>query len=283
MKIDGKVIAQSLLNSLKKEIKKVKRKISLAIFLVGESSQQQSFVRIKEKVAKKLGINFKFFYIKTVPSFEEFLNQINQIALDKNINGLVIQLPLPTRLNTFSLFDYLPATKEIEGFGEKSKFLPPIGQAVLTVLKHIYLHTADAKKLLINQKDEAALKKVLHQKKIVVIGRGKTGGQPIGKVLNHFKINFISINSKTIEPEKYLKQADIIISAVGKKVIFPSMLKPGVVLINVGLREENGKLKGDYEEKEIKKIASFYTPTPGGIGPIDIVYLYKNLIEAAKK
>jgi len=283
MKINGQKIADVLLDYLKKERKKIKKDLSLAVFLVGESNEQLSFVKIKEKVAKKIGIGFNFYHIKKVPSFEAFLNQINQVAHDKKINGLVIQLPLPNQLNTFSLFDYLPPQKEIEGFSEKSKFLPPIGQAVTTVLKSIYLHTQDAKKLLVDQKDETVLKKILHQKKIVIIGRGETGGKPIGKTLNHFKINFISINSKTIEPEKYLKQADIIISAVGKKVIFPSMLKPGVVLINVGLRSENGKLKGDYDEKEIKNIVSFYTPTPGGVGPIDVVYLYKNLIEAAKK
>lgn len=283
MKIDGRKIADTLLDYLKKERKKIKKDLSLAVFLVGESNEQLSFVKIKEKVAKKIGVGFNFYHIKKVPSFEAFLNQINQVAHDKKVNGLVIQLPLPNQLNTFSLFDYLPPQKEIEGFSEKSRFLPPIGQAVITVLKSIYLHTQDAKKLLVDQKDETVLKKILHQKKIVIIGRGETGGKPIGKTLNHFKINFISINSKTIEPEKYLKQADIIISAVGKKVIFPSMLKPGVILINVGLRSENGKLKGDYDEKEIKNIASFYTPTPGGVGPIDIVYLYKNLIEAAKK
>ncbi len=74
----------------------------------------------------------------------------------------------------------------------------------------------------------------------------------------------------------------MIITAVGKKVLTPQMLKKGVILINVGLRRENNKLKGDYDEKEIKDIASFYTPTPGGVGPIDVVYLFKNLVDAAK-
>jgi len=282
MKIDGKKLAQILLKSLKNELKKIKKKPKLVVFLVGESSEQLSFVRIKEKTARKLGIDFKFFHLKNIPSFEHFLNLINQTVLDKDINGIVIQLPLPTHLNTFSIFDYLPPKKEIEGFGQKSRFLPPIGQAVLTVLKYIYFNETNPEKLLIKKDDESALKNLLKHKKIVIVGRGKTGGGPIGKVFNHFKINFISLNSKTIEPEKYLKQADIIITAVGKKVIDPSVLKPGVILINVGLRKENNRLKGDYDEKEIKKIASYYTPTPGGIGPIDIVYLYKNLIEAAK-
>ena len=117
---------------------------------------------------------------------------------------------------------------------------------------------------------------------MVLIGRGITGGTPIGKTLTVARINYINVNSITPDPHSYYKEADVIISAVGKKIINPDMLKPNVALINVGLRKENGNLKGDYEEKEIKKIASFYTKTPGGVGPIDVLYLYKNLIDAAK-
>jgi len=90
------------------------------------------------------------------------------------------------------------------------------------------------------------------------------------------------VGSTTPEPEVYIKEADVVITAVGKKIIDPGLLKPGVVLINVGLRRENGKLRGDYEESEIRDIASLYTPTPGGIGPIDVLYLFRNLIEAAR-
>jgi methylenetetrahydrofolate dehydrogenase (NADP+)/methenyltetrahydrofolate cyclohydrolase len=131
-------------------------------------------------------------------------------------------------------------------------------------------------------RDRRFFKKAFRNKKIVLMGRGITGGKPIGKTLTDAKINYIGINSKTPDATTYLKEADVIVTAVGKKVILPEMLKPGVVLINVGLRRENGRLRGDYDEAEIKKIASFYTPTPGGIGPIDVMYLYKNLIESYK-
>ena len=110
-----------------------------------------------------------------------------------------------------------------------------------------------------------------------------TGGKPIGKSLTEARINFINVNSQTPDPQSYYKEADIIITAVGKKILLPETLKPGVALINVGLRREKGKFKGDYEEKEIKNIAGFYTSTPGGAGPIDVLYLFKNLIEAAKQ
>jgi len=126
------------------------------------------------------------------------------------------------------------------------------------------------------------LKRVLRNERVVLIGRGIVGGQPIGKTLSEVGINFINVNSTTPSPSEYYKEADVIITAVGKRVLKPDMLKPGVILISAGLRRENGKLRGDYEETEVEKIAKFYSPTPKGIGPVDVLYLYSNLIQAAK-
>ncbi len=283
MKIDGKKIATSFYSFLKKERKKIKEKISLAVILVGQASDQLSFIKIKQQVARKIGIDFQFYHFKTEPSFQTFLTKIQEIGHNPKIHGVVIQQPLPPKLDTFSLYDFIPQNKEIEGYHPKSPFLPPVGLAALTILKSIYLQTTNITRILIDEKkDHSLFKKFLKEKKFVLVGQGKTGGRPIRKVFNYFKISFIAINSKTVNPEQYLKEADIIISAVGKKVIFPSMLKKGVILINVGLRKEKKSLKGDYDESEIKKIASFYTPTPGGIGPIDVGYLYYNLIKVPK-
>jgi len=284
MLIPTKKIIQELENFLKKEFLKFKKKrVALVDTLVGTSADQVSFVKIKEKTAHKLGIKFDFYHLKKTPSFQEFMNDIKEKTADPKITGIIIQQPLPSQLNTNSLYDYIPLEKEIEGHRKKTPFLPPIGLAVLTILKNIFIGTTDIKKLLIDtKKDRVFFKKVLRNKKIVIIGRGVTGGIPIGKTFTEMKINYISLNSTTPEPSLYLKEADIIIAAVGKKVIFPENLKPGVILINVGLRKENGVLRGDYEEKDIKNIASYYTSTPGGIGPIDVLYLYYNLLLAAK-
>jgi len=285
MKIPGKKIADYFLKLLKKEAKKIKKKqvISLTVLLVGESTQQFSFVKIKKEIARKIGIKFKFIHLKTSPSFEKFLRLLKEITMDKKTTGIIIQQPLPAQLSTASLYDYLPSEKEIEGHKKKSPFLPPLGLAVLTALKYVYRGQKIDEKLFVDVKrDKEFFKRIFHNKKVVLIGRGLTGGLPIGATLSSFKINYIAVNSKTSDKESYYKEADVIITAVGKKVLDASMLKPGVVLINVGLRKEGEKLKGDFDEGEIKNIASFYTPTPGGIGPLDVIYLYKNLLEAAK-
>lgn len=282
MKIPGKKIADFFIRVLKKSIKKNK-KPTLAVILADNNPQQLSFVKSKEKVAKKIGINFILHHFKSAPSFEQFLCFIKKISSDKNIHGIVIQQPLPSKLMTQSLYTYIPKEKEIEGHHPKSPFLPPIGQAVLIILKYVFISKKIDKNLFIDlKKDLYVFKEIFRRKKVVLIGKGLTGGKPIGETLSKAKINYINIHSKTPNPQEYYKEADVIISAVGKKILTPEVLKPGVVLINIGLHKEGERLKGDYEEKEIEKIASYYTPIIGGTGILDVVCLYKNLIDGFK-
>lgn len=283
MFIDGRKIADQLLSILKKERKTIKKRVGLSVFLVGSAPEQLSFVKIKSAMAKALKIDFKLIHLTKTPNFIDFANLLKKEVLDPNVTGIIIQQPLPAQLSTDSIYDYIPLLKEIEGHKRKTEFIFPLGLAVMTLIKYIYYGKRKQDILFVNmKKDRVLFKNILKSKKIVIVGRGMTGGMPIGKTLGSLNINYISTNSTTVDPESYFKTADLIITATGKKVIEPEMLKPGVVLINTGVRKENGKLKGDYEESEIKDIASHYTPTPGGSGPIDVVYLYKNLIDAAR-
>lgn len=285
MEIPGKKISLAIEKVLRKEAKKLRKKNSLKLsaFLVGQPVDQLSFIKIKAKIAKKLGIGFELIHLKTTPSFEVFMHKIKEKSQNPDTTAIIIQHPLPAQLSTISLYEYIPREKEIEGHKRKSAFLPPIGLAVLTVLKYIYLKPRISADLMVDiNKERSLFKKLFRNKRVVLVGRGITGGQPIGKTLTEARINFINVNSQTPEPQTYYKEADVIITAVGKKIITADMLKPGAVLINVGFRREGKKIKGDYDENEIKNIAGFYSATPGGIGPIDVLYLYKNLIDAAK-
>jgi methylenetetrahydrofolate dehydrogenase (NADP+) / methenyltetrahydrofolate cyclohydrolase len=286
MLIDGKKIAGILEKELAKEFRLLKnkgKKIKLVVILVGDSPEQLSFVKIKKKLAEKLKIQFELKHIKEIPLFQKMVCLIKETSMDPKTTGIIVQQPLPSQLQTDSIFEFIDLHKEIEGHRRKTTFIPPIGLAVLTIIKFIYANQKYNKDLLVNfNKDLGFFKRILKNKKIVLLGRGLTGGKPINHTLSLAKINYIGLHSQTPNPEEYLSQADIVISAVGKNVIRPETLKPGTILINVGLRHENSRLKGDYDEKDIKDIASFYTPTPGGIGPIDVLYLYKNLLDAAK-
>lgn len=287
MKIPCEEIAAILKKDIASEVKLLKKKKKqpqLATVLVGDSKDQLSFVASKKKIGNSLGIEFNFIHYKEAPAFMKFIKTIKTLSEDPKNTAVIIQQPLPSKLYTETLYDFVSLDKEIEAHKNKSTFLSPIGQAVLTALKYALVHKKLSKNLIINEKkDSSMFKQAMKHKKVVLLGRGKTGGHPIGETLSKFKINYINVNSETPNADAYLKESDVIISAVGKKIIAPENLKPGVILINVGLRREKGKLKGDYEENEIKNVASFYTTTPKGLGPIDVLYLYKNLVEAAHR
>lgn len=286
MKIPCKDIAHTIEQTLISEVSHLKKKgihPKLTTFLVGNSSEQLSFVAIKEKVAKRLGITFEFVHMKRTPSFQSFATKLKAKAEDKETHGIIVQQPLPSRIASETMYNFIPLKKEIEGHKVKSPFLPPIGLAILSTMKYIFGDTKQKKSPLIDKEnDDDFFSKICKSKSIVLVGKGETGGKPIGKTLRAFKIGFLNITSQTTQPERFYQDADIIITSVGKKVLQKEYLKPGVILLNVGLRKEKGKLKGDYNEEEIKEIADYYSPTPGGIGPIDVLYLYKNLIDAVK-
>ncbi len=287
MKIPCEDIAKLHKKNLKKRVRQLKKKKytpKLVTFLVGDSAEQVSYVAQKHKMARALGINFEFKHIKEIPSFAQFANTLKETSNDAKVTGIIIQQPLPPRLYTETLYNFISQAKEIEGHHPKTEYFPPIGLAVLTTLKYVLQGQKISDKLLINpQEDTSFFKQALKHKRVVVVGRGPTGGQPIGKTLSFFKIGFINVNSQTPEPEQYYKEADVLITAVGERIIEAEMVKPGAILINVGLRREKGRLKGDYDETAIKKVAGWYTTTPKGIGPIDVLYLYENLVEAAER
>lgn len=286
MVIPCRTIAQVIEKYLKKEVQQLKKKGKaplLTTFLVGESAEQLSFVAIKKKTATKLGIKFDFIHIKKTPSFESFAHILKEKSHDPKVTGILIQQPLPPLLQTDSVYNFVPLLKEIEGHRLKSPFSQPIGLATLTLLKCVFGKGKIDENIIVDlEKDKSFFKNALKHKKIVIVGRGLTGGQPIGKCFSFLKINYLSINSKTYNPEEYYRDADIIITTTGKKILRAEDLKPGVILVNIGLRKEKGVLKGDYDEKEIEKVASYYSKTPGGLGPIDVLYLFHNVIEASK-
>lgn len=287
MLVDGKKIAEGLQKLLKREFIRLRtqKKITpkLVVFLIGNSKQQLSFVKIKHKIAKHLGVLFELVNLPETVSFEELIHQIKSKAQDIKTTGVIIQQPLPPHLQTESIYNFIPEEKEIEGHLEKSLFVSPLGLAILTVIRFIYGDQKIGPDLLIDlNRSGSFFKRVFKNKKTVILGRGITGGKPIGHTLSLAKINYITTHSQTPNPEEYYLNADLVISAVGKRVLLPQHIKLGATLISVGMHYENGDLTGDYDVNQIKNIAGFYTPTPGGIGPLDVIYLFKNLLFSAK-
>lgn len=303
MKIPCRDIAQIIETSLIAEVQQLKQKNiqpKLVTFLLEPTPEQHSFVSIKEKVGERLGIQFQLVSPEHIPSLEEIKKQIQIIAEDSKTSGIIIQLPLPQHIPSKELYELIPSQKEIEGHVTNSHFQFPLSLAVLTGLKYVFkglpmssstpigdldsrLRGNDTDLIVDFEKDKQIFKDMLQNKTIVIAGRGPTGGAPIAKAFDTLQIPYVITDSKTENADDIYKTADIIITATGKKIINKNNIKNGVVLLNVGLRKEDGILKGDYDEEEIKNLASFYTETPGGLGPLDVLYLYKNVIDATKQ
>lgn len=279
MKIDGTQIAQEILDNLIKPIGKLeKTNITphLAIILVGNDSASVAYVKQKELKAASIGIKTTTLHLPNTTSQTSLANAIQQLNNNDKIHGIIVQQPLPLNINVEKIIKTIDPEKDVDGFHQDSHFQMPLAMAVLKILEKIYIYTPRV---------QSRFREWLKSKKIAVIGKGETGGKPIIQMLEKMKIPFTLIDSKTKSPENLTKTADIIISAVGKaNILKPQIIKQGVILIDIGIsRGESAKLMGDYDQNEVKNIASFYTPTPGGIGPINVAMLLKNTLIAAEK
>lgn len=278
MRIDGKTIAEDILTKLTREITNLKKRgvtPTLAVVIVGDNPVNLAYIKQKQKAAEKIGARV------IVTNSIADLQSLNS---DPNIHGIIVQRPVPEGVGEY----HVTPKKDVDGFEPNSPFDVPV---VLAVWK------------LIESTGQTP-------KKLVVIGRGETAGAPIARYLNRrfatspdvatTSNGFATsprerrdnqqcatsvIHSKTPNPTELMKQADCIISCVGKeRVVTADAIKPGAILIGVGIwRDDSGKLRGDYNEAEIEKIASYYTPTPGGVGPVNVACLMQNLVKSASK
>ncbi len=277
MKVDGRVIAEKIYDELKLKVVSLQGKgISpkLAVIMVGENTGSLTYIKQKQKFAEYIGAEVQVFRYKTDVKEQIILNAIGELNKDNLVQGIIVQLPLPDHMHEETIVRAVNPKKDIDGFHKNSPFTVPIVKAVIRVLEEIQKIDVPSEEFLI----------WLKTKQIVVIGKGKTAGGPLISYLQKQKVSCVVIDQKTNNPEKIMREADIILSAVGKSnVVKSTNIKKGVILIGVGLdRGEDKKLHGDYVEKEIEPIASFYTPTPGGIGPVNVACLLQNLVIAAK-
>ncbi|MFA5838758.1 MAG: bifunctional 5,10-methylenetetrahydrofolate dehydrogenase/5,10-methenyltetrahydrofolate cyclohydrolase [Candidatus Paceibacterota bacterium] len=265
MIVNGREIANEIKESLKEKISKIGKKLNIIFVCVGENSVINKFVSLKQKFANELGI--KSFVKKFSNEISEgnLKKEVKKIISDKDTNGIVIQLPLPSHINSKTILNLISKEKDPDFLGEesfdlfekgKSKILPPVVGAVVEIFKK---HKVEIK-----------------SKKIVVIGKGKLVGLPISIWLKNSGAEVISLEKGDVL-ENYTRKADIIISGAGSpNLIKPTMIKNGVILIDAGTSELNGQIIGDID-KECDSRASIFSTIPGGIGPITIAKLFENL------
>lgn len=274
MKVSGKDVAEAILKKLQKKVAKLKVKPTLAIVVAGRDPASRLYVEFKIKTAKKVGVKIKHFEFAENQK-DECLKTLQKLNKDKEVHGIIVQYPIYKSWDFNEVFSQIDPRKDVDGFHENSPFSGATALGVWEML------TAFA--YLEGFKDT---KKFLKDKKIVVLGRGKTAGGPIIKLLQNHGLVVTVISRDTKNPQQVIKSSDVIISATGvKNIINKTNLKKGSYVIGVGVGKEivegRQKVYGDINEEEVSKIAKLYCPTIGGIGPLTIVSLLENTIEAA--
>lgn len=267
MIIEGKKISQEILENLKGEIISKKLKLRLAAILVGSDPEFKKFVELKGRAAESMGIIFKMYQFSENISTEELREKVREIC-NKN-EGVLVELPLPKHIDSKIILNEVPVKKDVDVLSDKaqaefyrgrSKVFPPAVEAVKTIFNQYN----------INPK----------AKKVAVFGYGILVGKPISSWLERSGAEVSLIRSNTENPTGFSREADIIISGVGKPgLITRDMVKDGVIVIDFGYGNKNGKMVGDVEFDAILPKALLITPVPGGMGPILIAAVLKNLLK----
>lgn len=272
--LDGKMLRDKIFESLKAKLDKMQQKPTLAVILVGENPASQIYVRNKKKTAEKLGINSLSIEYPSDISEEKLLNKIKELNSDEKVTAILVQLPLPAHINKNRIIDAILPQKDVDG-------LTPYNLGKLFSGEEPYVYPCTPKGILLLL-DEYNIK--LEGKNIVVVGRSNLVGKPVAQMLLKRNATVTMCHSHTKNLSEITKTADIIVSAVGKKVIGEKMLKSDCVVIDVGIfRDENGKISGDVDFENVSKTAAYISPVPGGVGPMTIASLMLNTVELARK
>ena len=272
--IDGKAIAQELRAELKEKITQQERKPGLAVVIVGEDPASRIYVRNKIKACGEIGIRSYAFELPENSTQNDVEELLDKLANDKEIDGILLQLPLPKHLDSESAIAHIPVSKDVDGFSAEHLGLllqhkeEIVACTPLGIMKMLEKEGIDIK-----------------GKNAVVLGRSETVGKPMAMLLLNADATVTICHSKTKDIQSICKNADILVAAVGRaKFVTADMVKDGAVVIDVGMnRDENGKLCGDVDFENVKDKTSYITPVPGGVGPMTITMLMYNTYIAANK
>lgn len=274
--IDGKQLAKKTREKLKYEVEDLKKEgiqPKLAVIMVGDNSASQIYVRNKSKACNDVGIEFEEYLLPDTTKQEELLDVIEKLNNNKEINGILLQSPIPDGLDINEAFRKISPEKDVDGFHPVNVGKLVLGQDTFVsctpygVMKMFEEYNID-----------------LEGKNAVVIGRSNIVGKPMSQCLLNKNATVTICHSRTRNLPEITKKADILVSAIGRpEFVTADMVKDGAVVIDVGInRTAEGKLKGDVDFENVSKKASYITPVPGGVGPMTIAMLMNNVVKASK-
>ena len=274
--IDGKQISLDIKNELKEKVAKYKEQgieITLAVVKVGNDPASAVYVRNKEKACEYVGINSKTLALPEETTEEELLNVVKELNEDKNVNGILVQLPLPKHIDESKVLLTIDSTKDVDGFH-------PVNVGKMVIGEDTFLPCTPAGIIEMIKRTDIDIE----GKECVVIGRSNIVGKPMAMLMLKENATVTIAHSRTKDLKEVTKRADIIVAAIGKaKFVTADYVKEGAAVIDVGMdRDENGKLCGDVDFESVSKVASAITPVPGGVGPMTVTMLLVNCLRSVE-
>lgn len=275
MLIYGKEVAAKTLEKItsdtNKFFEKYGRRPTLAVIIVGEDPASQTYVKNKINGCKQVGFNSLSYEYKDGTPEDEIVERIKQLAEDKDVDGILVQLPLPKGYNEQRILSYIPDSKDVDGFNASN-----IGCLCLNRPRTVSCTPLGVMHMLEFTGVD------LTGKNAVVIGRSNTVGKPMAMLLLNANCTVTVCHSKTQNMSDFTKRADILVVAIGKpKFVTADMVKDGAIVIDVGINRVDGKLVGDVDFENVEKKASYISPVPGGVGPMTISMLLYNTLMSA--
>ncbi len=261
--LNGKEISQQILEDIKQQTLSLDPKPGLAVVLVGNDPASEIYVNNKEKACKKVGFYSEKIVLSEAASEDEIFAVIDRLNNDPRIHGILCQFPLPKHLRHLedAIVERINPQKDVDGFKPNSPYTSCTPKGIMTLIEHTNIP--------------------LTGKHAVVMGRSLMVGKPVAQLLLDADATVTITHSKTVNLSQITKQADVIVAAIGKpEFLTKEMVKPGSIIIDVGINRTDHGLVGDVDFEQIKEIASFITPVPGGVGPMTIASLMQNVLIA---
>lgn len=272
--LNGRMVADLLQDNLKEKVAALPFKPTLVVVLVGNDPASEIYVRNKKRACEKVGIISKEIKLPETTTQEALLKIIAELNLEKEVDGILVQLPLPKQIDEAKIIAAINPLKDVDGFHPENvgnlflghpTFIPATPKGIMLLLNHYHLSVAG--------------------KTAVVVGRSNIVGKPMGQLLLQENATVIMTHSQTKNLKEMTRLGDILVVAVGKKhLITEDFVKEGAIVIDVGMnRDEKGKLSGDVDFENVKEKASFITPVPKGVGPMTITALLEQTVQGAVK
>ncbi|MDE2030828.1 MAG: bifunctional 5,10-methylenetetrahydrofolate dehydrogenase/5,10-methenyltetrahydrofolate cyclohydrolase [Patescibacteria group bacterium] len=271
--IDGKKIKDEILAEVKERVLKLPFTPVFCDILVGDNPVSASYVRIKSRLAEQVGIKFRTVNFTDKITTDELIAEIENLNRVPHMRGIIIQLPLPDHINKNQVLDAIRPELDVDCLGSKASedfynnvpnsLCYPTGLACLELLNSLHIDLSD--------------------KNIVVSGQGTLVGKPVTHLLRSRGLTVATIDSQTENKNEILKNADVIISAIGKgKYLTGEMIKKDVIIIDAGTSESTSGIVGDVDLESVKDIASYVSPVPGGVGPVTVAMLLNNVLKVSE-